>query len=111
MADGRLEEIQRPQDVDVSIPPRVPRGHRHAHLRGMVTDDLRPKQGDDPVQGRVPDVCLPEPNPIIQILSGPRGQIVHDPDFVAFGQKCIRHMRSDESCAARDENAHPCAPL
>ena len=109
---GRLEDVDRPQDVDLVVVGRRFDRDPDVDLRGQMADQLRPGPGHHRAErGRVADTDLMQVDLAVQAFRPSGRQVVEHGHLVAPVQERIGEVRSDETGTARHEYAHGGPPL
>ena len=104
-----LEQVEHPQDVGVGVEARVRHAAADVHLRGQMTEDVRPLAADD-VRGSSGSGCPPPPGaPPEQVFPAPGGEVVEGQHAVARGEKDVTHVGADEAGAAAHHHLHGAA--
>jgi hypothetical protein len=86
VAAGRLEHVQRAEDVDARVGARILDAAPDADLGRVVADDLRAHVGEDLVELRVAHVDAVQPRAAVDVLDRAGGEVVHDGHLVTGGQ-------------------------
>ena len=100
MLARRLEEPDRPEDVDLAVEVGARDRHAHVGLRGQVQARLRAGLGEGLLHGLpVADVGDDELGGRVDVLRLPVGEVVEDDDLVAAGDERVDDVRADEARA------------
>ena len=113
---GRLEQVQRPGDVDVQVEDRIRDRAADVDLGGEVEDDLRPplvEQVGDRGGVRTSDSTSSAPAPIapVEVLPASAREVVDHDDVVAALDQRVDQVRADESGPAGDQGLHGAGSL
>jgi hypothetical protein len=103
--EGRLEKVDRSEDVDLRVVVGPGDGGTHVDLRREVVADGRLHAREELVL-RLADVAFDELDALRQVLGLARREVVEDHDVLAARDERFHDMRADEPRSPGDEHCH-----